>query len=56
MKYSIIIFVALMAFVASCSNRKQSSDYYPMDYSEYQVTKEDVEPDTIKKATPVQQP
>ena len=53
MKYSIIIFVALMAFVASCSNRKQSSDYYPKDYSEYQVTKEDVEPDTIKKATPV---
>ena len=56
MKYSIIIFVALMAFVASCSNRKQSSDYYPKDYPEYHVTKEGVEPDTFKKATPVQQP
>ena len=54
MKYSKIIFVFLMAFVASCSNKRQPSDNYPNDYSEYQVTKEHVEPDTIKKAFPHQ--
>lgn len=55
MKYSKIIFVFLMAFVVSCSNRKQPSDNYPKDYSEYQVIKEDVKPDTIKKDIPTQE-
>lgn len=56
MKYSKIIFVFLMAFVASCSNKRQPSDNYPNDYSEYQVTKEHVEPDTIKKDIPTPEP
>ena len=46
------VFILPILFIASCSNRKNPSEYYPKGESVYQTQEEDKKLDTLRKDTP----
>lgn len=56
MKYAYCISIIMMCLVTSCSNRKHPTEPYSTGTSEYMITKEDTETDTITMNPASQQP